>query len=139
MYTKKAKVVNPLGIHGRAASVFTHTASQFSSHVFVERADDSMKKAADLGAGAICIEGNPDFYGKSGFVTASTKGIHYFAEPREAEVPYFLVRELKEGYLNGVTGTYRPPEGYFIDEEEAEQFDKSFPPKEKLKLPGQLV
>ena len=45
MYTKKAKVVNPLGIHGRAASVFTHTASQFSSHVFVERADDSMKKA----------------------------------------------------------------------------------------------
>lgn len=101
--------------------------------------DDSMKKAADLGAGAICIEGNPDFYGKSGFVTASTKGIHYFAEPREAEVPYFLVRELKEGYLNGVTGTYRPPEGYFIDEEEAEQFDKSFPPKEKLKLPGQLV
>ena len=24
---------------------FTHTASQFSSHVFVERADDSMKKA----------------------------------------------------------------------------------------------
>lgn len=44
MYTKKAKVVNPLGIHGRAASVFTHTASQFSSHVFVERADDSMKK-----------------------------------------------------------------------------------------------
>ena len=101
--------------------------------------DDSMKKAADLGAGAICIEGNPDFYGKSGFVTASTKGIHYFAEPREAVVPYFLVRELKEGYLNGVTGTYRPPEGYFIDEEEAEQFDKSFPPKEKLKLPGQLV
>ena len=45
MYTKKAKVVNPLGIHGRAASVFTHTASQFSSHVFVERADDPMKKA----------------------------------------------------------------------------------------------
>ena len=45
MYTKKAKDVNPLGIHGRAASVFTHTASQFSSHVFVERADDSMKKA----------------------------------------------------------------------------------------------
>ena len=44
MYTKKAKVVNPLGIHGRAASVFTHTASQFSSHVFVERADDSMKR-----------------------------------------------------------------------------------------------
>lgn len=96
--------------------------------------DASMEKAAKLGAGAICIEGNPDFYGKSGFVAGSTKGIYYFAEPREAQSPYFLVKELKEGYLDGVTGTYRPPEGYFIDEDEAEQFDKSFPPKEKLKI-----
>lgn len=96
--------------------------------------DASMEKAAELGAGAICIEGNPDFYGKSGFVAGSTKGIYYFAEPREAQSPYFLVKELKEGYLDGVTGTYRPPEGYFIDEDEAEQFDKSFPPKEKLKI-----
>lgn len=45
MYTRKATVVNPLGIHGRAASVFTHVATQFDSHVFVERADDAMKKA----------------------------------------------------------------------------------------------
>lgn len=89
------------------------------------------------GAGVICIEGNPDFYGKSGFIAASTKGIFYFSEPREAKFPYFLIRELKAGYLDGVTGTYRPPEGCFIDEEEAEQFDKNFPPKKKL--PGQLV
>ena len=67
-------------------------------------------------------------------MAGSTKGIYYFAEPREAQSPYFLVKELKEGYLDGVTGTYRPPEGYFIDEDEAEQFDKSFPPKEKLKI-----
>lgn len=96
--------------------------------------DTSMEKAAELDAGAICIEGNPDFYGKSGFAAGCTKGIYYFAEPREAQSPYFLVKELKEGYLDGITGTYRPPEGYFIDEDEAEQFDKSFPPKEKLKI-----
>ncbi len=35
--------------------------------------DFSMEKAKALGVGAICIEGNIDFYGKSGFVTASTK------------------------------------------------------------------
>lgn len=101
--------------------------------------DYSMEKARELGAGALCMEGNIDFYGKSGFVVASTKGIHYYAEPRENEVPYFLLKELKEGFLDGVTGTYHTPEGYFIDEEAAERFDAGFPPKQKLKLPGQLV
>ena len=31
-----------------------------------------------------------------------------------------------------------PPKGYFVDEAQAEEFDKQFPPKEKLKLPTQL-
>jgi len=100
--------------------------------------DHSMKMAKKMGAGALCIEGNIDFYGKSGFVVASTKGIHYYAEPRNEEVPYFLLKELESGYLNGITGTYHTPEGYFVDEGEAEKFDESFPKKEKLKLPGQL-
>ena len=30
------------------------------------------------------------------------------------------------------------PQGYFVDEKEAEEFDKRFPPREKQKLPGQL-
>lgn len=100
--------------------------------------DYSMEKAAAMGAGALCFEGNIDFYGKSGFVVASTMGIHYYDEPRDAVVPYFLCRELKEGYLAGVSGTYHTPQGYFVDESEAEEFDKGFPVKEKLKLPGQL-
>lgn len=99
---------------------------------------ESMRRAALLGTGALAIEGNIGFYGKSGFVTASTKGVHYAAEPRDAEVPYFLICELKPGFLNGVTGTYQDPEGYFVDEAEAERFDAQFPPKEKQKLPGQL-
>ncbi len=98
----------------------------------------SMKEAEKLGAGALAIAGNIDFYGKSGFVVASTKGIHYAAEPRDAEVPYFLIRELKPGFLQGISGTYKDPEGYFVDEQEAEAFDAQFPPKEKKKLPGQI-
>ena len=101
--------------------------------------DDSLARAAALGAKAVCIEGNLAFYGKSGFVVASTCGIHYFAQPREAEVPYFLIRELEPGFLDGVTGVYRDPEGYFVDEAAAEAFDALFPPREKRKLPGQLV
>lgn len=99
----------------------------------------SMEAAGQLGAGALAITGNIGFYGKSGFVVASSRGIHYFAEPREAEVPYFLIWELQPGFLEGITGIYRDPEGYFVDEAAAEAFDAQFPPREKLKLPGQLA
>lgn len=100
--------------------------------------DYSLEKATEMGVGAVCFEGNIDFYGKSGFVVASSKGIHYYAEPREEVVPYFLLKELKHGFLDGVSGVYQTPDGYFVDEAAAEQFDKVFPPKQKLKLPGQL-
>ena len=100
--------------------------------------DYALKKAKEMGAGCICMEGNIDFYGKCGFTLASSRGIHYYAEPRDEIVPYFLLNELQDGFLDGVSGVYHTPEGYFVDEKEAEIFDAAFPPKEKLKLPGQL-
>ncbi len=100
--------------------------------------DYSMEKAKEMGAGTLRFEGNIDFYGKSGFVVASTKGIHYHGEPRENEVPYFLLKELKEGFFDGITGVFHEPEGYYVDEQEAEKSDAQFPPKQKLKLPGQF-
>lgn len=100
--------------------------------------DYALEKAAEMGAGAVCMEGNIDFYGKSGFDVASKRGIHYYAEPREEICPYFLMKELTPGYLDGVTGTYHTPEGYFVSEEEVEEFDQNFPPKKKEKLPGQI-
>ena len=101
--------------------------------------DASMEKARQLGAGALCIEGNLAFYGNSGFVTGSTLGIRYHGEPEAEEVPYFLVKELQPGFLKGVTGIYDTPKGYFVEEEAVEVFDRLFPPKIKQKLPGQLV
>ena len=100
--------------------------------------DYSLEKAAEMGAGAVCFEGNIDFYGKSGFTTASTFGIRYHGVPEGEDASFFLCKELKAGYLDGITGVYTPPQGYFVDEAAVEEFDKSFPPKEKLKLPGQL-
>lgn len=100
--------------------------------------DYSLEKAAEMGAGAVCFEGNIDFYGKSGFKTASTFGIRYHGVPEGEDASFFLCKELKAGYLDGITGVYATPQGYFVDEAAAEEFDKAFPPKEKLKLPGQL-
>jgi predicted N-acetyltransferase YhbS len=103
--------------------------------------DASLERAAALGCGALCFEGNILFYGKSGFTYASRFGIRYHDLPEDADASFFLCRELIPGYLNGVTGVYGPPEGYFAAEQEPEAFeafDAQFPPKEKLKLPGQL-
>ena len=100
--------------------------------------DCSMERARELGAGALCIEGDIDFYGKSGFVVAGTRGIRYHGEPEQEIVTYVLLKELRPGFLCGVTGVYHTPKGYYVDETAAEEFDRNFPPKEKLKLPGQL-
>ena len=100
--------------------------------------DYSLEKAAELGCGALCFEGNINFYGKSGFTYASEFGIRYHGLPEGADASFFLCKELKNGYLDGISGEYTPPKGYFVDEAQAEEFDKQFPPKEKLKLPSQL-
>ena len=100
--------------------------------------DYSLEQAAALGYGAVCFEGNIDFYGKSGFTYAGEYGIRYHGLPEGADASFFLCKELIPGYLNNITGEYSTPQGYFVDEAEAEAFDKQFPYKEKLKLPGQL-
>jgi predicted N-acetyltransferase YhbS len=101
--------------------------------------DYSLEKAEAMGFGAVLFEGNIGFYGKSGFDYASRFGIRYHDLPEGADASFFLCRELIPGYLDGITGVYQTPSGYYVDEAKAEEFDRTFPKKEKLKLPGQLV
>lgn len=100
--------------------------------------DYSMEQAKKMGAGALAITGNIDFYGKSGFVSAKTKGVRYADDP---DADYFLIKELSAGFLDGISGTYKDPDGYFACEKNPqgfEQYEATFPKKQKLKLPGQL-
>ena len=100
--------------------------------------DYSLEKAMELGFGAVLFEGNIDFYGKSGFDYADRFGIRYHDLPEDADASFFLCKELVPGYLDGVTGVYQTPQGYYVDDADVDAFDKAFPPKEKLKLPGQI-
>ena len=100
--------------------------------------DYSLERAAAMGFGAVMFEGNIEFYGKSGFDVASKFGIRYHGLPEGADSSFFLCKELIKGYLDGITGVYTTPAGYFVDDADVEEFDKGFPPKEKLRLPGQL-
>ncbi|MBQ9452737.1 MAG: N-acetyltransferase [Desulfovibrio sp.] len=103
--------------------------------------DYSLEKAANLGYKAVCFEGNIGFYGKCGFVVASTRGIRYHGLPEGMEADFFLCKELEPGYFDGITGEYATPQGYFAAEQNPREFaayDAGFPAKEKLVLPGQL-
>ena len=100
--------------------------------------DYSLEQAAALGYGAVLFEGNIGFYGKSGFTYARNFSIRYHDLPEGADDSFFLCRELIDGYLAGVTGVYQTPMGYYVDDADVEAFDKAFPPKEKLRLPGQI-
>ena len=100
--------------------------------------DYSLEKAAGMGFGAVLFEGNIDFYGKSGFDFASKYGIRYHDLPEDADSSFFLCKELIPGYLDDVTGVYQTPQGYYVKDEDVDEFDKEFPPKEKQKLPGQI-
>ena len=94
---------------------------------------------AETHAGALALTGNIDFYGKSGFVPAKTNRGRYADDP---EADYFLIHGLTPGFPNGVSGTYKNPEGYFVCEKDPAGFEATeatFPPRRKQKLPGQLV
>ena len=100
--------------------------------------DYCLVKATEACFGAVLFEGNIRFYGKSGFTYASEFGIRYHGLPEDADASFFLCRELIPGYLDGITGVYQTPQGYYVSDEDVERFDSGFPAKEKLRLPGQI-
>ena len=98
----------------------------------------ALEKARTMGIGLLQMEGNIEFYKHAGFGLVSKMKIHYHAEPRDSEVPYFLAQELIPGYWGNREGTYCPPKGYFVADEHPDAFEAyeaTFPQKEKLRLP----
>lgn len=100
--------------------------------------DFTFARAKELGYGATLFEGNIDFYGKSGCLEASHYGIRYHGLTEGEDASFFLCKELKKGYFDGITGEYACPTVYYVSKDDVENFDRTFPPKKKEKLIGQL-
>lgn len=100
--------------------------------------DYSLEKATEYGFGAVLFEGNIMFYGKSGFDYAKKFNIRYNDLDINENTDFFLCKELKTGFLKNVKGKYITPVIYYVDKNDVEEFDKKFPEKKKLKLPGQM-
>lgn len=97
--------------------------------------EHTKKLAREMGYKAILIYGNPDYYSRFGFVGAENYKIgtadNMYAAP-------LLALELVEGALSNRSGRFFEDSIYEIDEELANEFDKTFPYKElKNDLPSQ--
>ena len=102
---------------------------------------ESMRIAADKGYPAIFICGVPEYYPKFGFKTADVFGV---TMPDGSNFSAFMRCELRDGALDGVSGKFFEAGVFDCDVHDPEymkavdEFDKGFPYKEKLRLPGQL-
>ena len=83
--------------------------------------------AREMGFRAILLCGDPDYYGRQGFVPAETMGIRTSDNMYAAALH---VCELNEGSLANVKGRYFEDAVYEIDETASAEFDKRFPHKE---------
>lgn len=98
----------------------------------------TLEKAKHMGYPAVVITGNPAYYNRFGFESASKYGIYYDGMDRSEEASFFMVKVLNNQGMKALKGTYSDPRCYFVDEEELEAFDKAFPPKVKEVREGQL-
>lgn len=96
----------------------------------------SIDEAKKLGYKAIVIYGNPKLYQHFGF----TLGIKYGIKTAEGKnaVP-LLALELEKGYLNDAEGyRFMESQDFEINEQAFNEYDKSFPYKEKKKTESQI-
>ena len=96
----------------------------------------TLRQAAEAGHAGVVITGNPAYYSRFGFRPASDFGI---VDQDGASYPELMALELGPQRLAGLRGRHHfCPEFSDIDPVALERFDKAFPPKERLRLPGQL-
>ncbi|NLM87012.1 MAG: N-acetyltransferase [Clostridiales bacterium] len=97
----------------------------------------AIQAAKDHNARAIFLMGNPAYYKRFGFVPASRFGVYLPGADRTAEAAFFMALPLYEGALSDISGTFHESPA-FARTEGFEDYDRSFPAKQKMKLPGQL-
>lgn len=95
----------------------------------------SIEKARLLGYKAIIIYGNPNYYHRFGYKNAKEYEIQTSKGENFEE---FMVLELYDGALTGITGQFYEDKVFDVEKEELEIFEESFPYKEKIITDSQL-
>lgn len=100
----------------------------------------AIAQATRQGERAIFLMGDPAYYHRFGFGPATAQGINLPQMTQEdtASHPYFMVLPLSPGALVGVHGTLVESPVFGLLADGLAAYDSAFPPREKLRLPGQL-
>jgi len=95
----------------------------------------TIELAGGMGYPAVVLFGHPDYYHRFGFKNAE----EYHIQTAQGEnFEAFMVLELVQDGLVGVSGRFHEAEAFQMDADEFELFDKQFPYKEKHKREGQF-
>lgn len=129
---ENGEVVDAL-IFGPVGVLPEHQGKGYGSYIITE----TLKIAKNLGYPYVLITGNPKYYHRFGFETASNYQIYHQELPKD--IPVFMVKVLDEEKMKDFTGVYSDPQCYYVDAKEVDEFDQQFPPKTKERRPGQLV
>ncbi len=88
----------------------------------------TIELAKAMGYKAVVIFGNPAYYHRFGFVNAEE---FHITTSDGGNFDAFMVLELFEGALRGISGRFHEDAVFQIDNAELEDFEKKFPYKEK--------
>lgn len=91
--------------------------------------EHTMKLAREMRFRGILIYGDPDYYSKFSFVPAEKFGI---GTSDDMYAVALQACELFPGALSGCAGRFFEGSIYEVDEAAAEDFDKGFPPRERV-------
>lgn len=134
MYTK-AKVINADGTEFQVLCMgpLCVSPNYQNKGVGALLMNHSIKVATDLGYNAIIIFGSHKYYSRFGFKNAEIYNIQTSWGDNFND---FMALELYTGSLDGISGRYHTDPAFNVVEEELAEFEKQFPPKEKLVLEG---
>lgn len=92
----------------------------------------SLRKARDMGYGAVAFFGHPDYYPRFGFRPAAEFGIHPAAG---GDSDALMAMALRDGGLDGVSGRFQEDPVFQCDPAQVRAFDRLLPPK----APAEMV
>ena len=97
----------------------------------------TLKLAKDMGFPFIFVIGDENYYSRFGFESASKYNLFLDGTDTTQENPFFMVKLIEEQFNNEPV-MFHNPDVFMVPEDEVDEFDKQFEPKEKLVLEGQL-
>lgn len=86
----------------------------------------TLDKADTLRYPAVVLSGNPFYYSRFGFESASAYGIYYKGLDKTQQSPFFMIKVFDEDKVKKLKGIYSDPEVYYPSESAVREYDRLY-------------